>query len=98
MELYRKVTNALKQSYPEFTVSVRRVKVPKGIAGDCHKSNGIYKIRIDRELNETSAIDTLLHEFAHVPSWSEWCKHELHGPQWADHYAKCYRIYEQIVS
>lgn len=97
MENYRELVRRLKNHYWRYRTSVRRTAVPRSLAGDCDKVNGIWVVRIDRTLDEYSAMDCLVHEFAHVPSWPEWVATRTHGPVWAEHYRQCYLIYEQIA-
>jgi hypothetical protein len=95
--LYRELVNRLKLAYPQYDVSIRRVKISKKLSGDCDKRGNGWRIRICNKLNDSESADTLIHEFAHVPSWDEWVATGSHGPQWAKHYARCYKIYEEIA-
>lgn len=97
MQAYRRLLRRLKLAYPQHSVSVRRVRVPGRLMGDCGRHSDGWRIRIDTRLDEQSAMDALVHEFPHVPAWGEWEDIGEHGIVWAYHYAKCYRIYEEIV-
>lgn len=98
MDVYRELRKRLKAAYPNHKVCVLRTRVPKKLFGDCAAVDDGWRIRICKSLNDTEACDTLIHEFAHVPSWDEWVNSDSHGKSWAWHYAKCYRIYESIAT
>lgn len=96
MKCYRKILNILKSRFPEYHVNVRRVKLPETLCGDCCLINGKKKrkeflIRINNELSEELAIDTLVHEWAHILSWD--APGDEHGGAWGFAYSKVYRIY-----
>lgn len=101
MEHYRKVVKLLKEKFPEHILSVRRLPLSKKIYGDCIyvKKGNKFLIRIRRDLDEDTAIETLLHEMAHVLSWDEWAKTGLeHGPNWGKAFSKIYTFYvEELV-
>ncbi len=74
-----------------------------GLDGDCSLGQKKFFIRINRELSESSAIDTLLHEFAHARAWnhlhdaldcSEFAERS-HDASWGVAYSEVYRVYEQ---
>lgn len=74
------------------------------VDGDCSVVGGRFRIRVSRELNESQAIDVLLHEWAHALSWDvcvgkaaksrSISNHEFerlaHGPKWGLAYSKVY--------
>ena len=100
---YRKLVSVLKKRCPvAFPVSVRRVKL-FNLDGDCSLGKKKFFIRINQGLSETSAIDTLLHEWAHARAWShfhdslDWTEFEerSHDASWGVAYSEVYRIYEQ---
>lgn len=96
MKCYRKILNILKAKFPEYKVSVRRVKLPNTLYGDCSLINNKKKrreffIRINNVLNEESAIDILVHEWAHILAWD--APGDDHGEAWGKAYSKVYRIY-----
>ncbi len=72
--------------------------------GDCCVARGKLQIRVSRELNESQALDVLLHEWAHALSW-EACVGKVaysrrisdyefdrlaHGPKWGLAYSEVY--------
>lgn len=96
MITYSKIRSLLKKSFPEYKVSVRRVKLSEKLMGDCLLTNGRKKvkeflIRINNELDEELAIETLLHEYGHVLAWH--APGDDHGEAWGRAYSKVYRAY-----
>ena len=75
--------------------------------GDCSLIDRRFQIRVSRELNESQAVDVLLHEWAHALSWdtrvdtaaksrsvSEYEFDRLaHGPKWGLAYSKVYQCF-----
>lgn len=101
---YKKLVSVLKQKCPAaFPVSVRRVKMI-GLDGDCGLGKKQFFIRINRNISESSAIDTLLHEWAHAIAWNhlhdslDWPEFEkrCHDASWGVAYSEVYRVYEQF--
>lgn len=100
---YKTLVSILKQKCPAaFPVSVRRVKL-SGLDGDCSLGKKKFFIRINRDISESSAIDTLLHEWAHARAWNhlhdslDWIEFEKisHDASWGVAYSEVYRVYEQ---
>ena len=96
MRCYRKIVSILKAKFPEYKVSVRRLRLPDGLCGDCALINGKrkrkeFRIRISNRMSEEMAIDTLVHEWAHILAWD--APGDEHGPAWGRAYSKVYRIY-----
>jgi hypothetical protein len=100
---YKTLVSILKQKCPAaFPVSVRRVKM-SGLDGDCSLGKKQFFIRINRDISEASAIDTLLHEWAHAIAWNhlhdslDWQEFEKrsHDASWGVAYSEVYRVYEQ---
>jgi hypothetical protein len=61
--------------------------------GDCELKDGkkpYFMIRILDGLGEDSAIDTLLHEWAHTLCWTEHPFLRDHGPEWGVAFARVY--------
>ena len=60
--------------------------------GDCAQIGRNLTIRIHKNLKWNTAIDTLLHEWAHAVTWK--CKDPSpHGPEFAATYGKIYCDY-----
>lgn len=102
-ESYRRLVSVLKKKCPPaYPVSVRRVKLTS-LDGDCILYKKKFYIRISSNVCESSAIETLLHEWAHARAWShlhdKWDGEEFdersHDASWGVAYAEVYRIYEQ---
>ena len=92
METYKKLVVFLKKKYPDQRVNIRRTTVPAKFDGMCEqKKDNSFTIRIDKNLPEYYSIDVLLHEFAHVLSWSK--DKNVHGNNWGIAYSKVYRAY-----
>lgn len=101
---YRKLVSILKKKCPPaYPVTVRRTKITSKLDGDCSLHKKQFYIRISRDLNESSAIDTLLHEWAHAIAWNhlhdsmDWSQFEerVHDASWGVAYSEVYRVYEQ---
>lgn len=92
MREFRKVVNLFKRKFPEYNTSVRRVRLADGLYGDCsHKKSNQFRIRINNILSEPVAIDTFVHEFAHILAWNK--PGDDHGAEWGKAYSRCYRIF-----
>lgn len=101
---YKKLVSILKKKCPTaFPVSVRRLPL-KNLDGDCSLIKKKFFIRINSDLPEISAIDTLLHEWAHARAWNhlhDSLDHQqfyerIHDASWGVAYSEVYRIYEQF--
>ena len=93
MRMYKRAVKLLSEKCPppRLPVKVRRVRLKRGIDGDCEKCVGHYYIRINRNLSESEAIDTLIHEWAHALSWS--IRGDDHCDEWGKAYSRVYRVF-----
>lgn len=100
---YKKLVSVLKKNCSlAFPVSVRRVPLV-ALDGDCSLGKKKFYIRINKYISEKSAIDTLLHEWAHARAWNhlhdslDWHEFEIrcHDASWGVAYSEVYKIYEQ---
>lgn len=100
---YKKLISLLKKECPlAYPVSVRRIKM-SDVDGDCSLESKRFYIRINNYLEEASAIETLIHEWAHARAWNHlhdklsWKEFEerAHDASWGVAYSEVYRIYEQ---
>jgi hypothetical protein len=100
---YKKLVSILKKRCPTaFPVSVRRVLL-RNLDGDCSLVKKKFYIRINSDLPEISAIETLLHEWAHARAWNHLHDslnndefHERsHDASWGVAYSEVYKIFEQ---
>jgi hypothetical protein len=100
---YRRLVSLLKKKCPPaYPVSVRREKM-SNFDGDCTLHSKKFFIRINKSLNETGAMDTLIHEWAHARAWNhlhdklsyEEFEERSHDASWGVAYSEVYKIYEQ---
>ena len=57
---------------------------------DTERREGHYVVRLCREMDEATMLDTLAHEWAHAMTWR---KTKIdHGPAWGKAYSRCYRV------
>jgi hypothetical protein len=79
--------------------------------GDCCVVRGKFQIRVSRQLNESEAVDVLLHEWAHALSWKA-CVGKAaknrsisgyefnwlaHAPKWGLAYSKVYQCFTGTI-
>jgi hypothetical protein len=97
MTIFYKLLRLLKKNYPSCKIRVRRVNQKH--FGHCWRDDddeNSFRITIRKDMSEPMAIDTLIHEFAHVGAYGEWERTGVeHNPVWSIHFAECYRIYEE---
>ncbi|MBM4013113.1 MAG: SprT family zinc-dependent metalloprotease [Planctomycetes bacterium] len=80
--------------------------------GDCCVARGKFRIRVSRDLNESEAVDVLLHEWAHALSW-EACVGKVahsrsisdrdferlaHGPMWGLAFSRVYLCFTSEIA
>ena len=93
METYRRVIRFLKRACPvDYPVSVRRLRLSDRLDGDCQFKDDHFLIRINRKLVEHEAIETALHEWAHVIAW-DLCSADDHCDEWGKAYSRVYRAF-----
>lgn len=93
MKTYRNVIRFLKKTFPAYLkVSVRRLALSEHLDGDCQLKTDKFQIRINRDLQEHEAIETLLHEWAHVIAWDR-CPTDEHCDEWGKAYSRIYRAF-----
>ena len=104
---YRALLRALKKECPAaFPVSVRRVRLSK-LEGRCWKHGLKFHIQVDKTLDESRAMDVLLHEWAHARAWNhrldeattdEEFNKLAHDAVWGVAYAEIYVVYERLFT
>lgn len=94
----RKFVRMLKAECPTICVKVRFCKVPRSIYGDCRRMADHFLIRISKDADTQTKLDTLIHEFAHAEAFLEWENCGQHGPLWGVAHAKFYRVYERFIA
>lgn len=67
----------------------------KSCYGECETDGSRYLIRINHNKPADSAIDTLLHEWAHCHA-PIYANKTSHTDEWGVAYAKAYRVWETI--
>lgn len=97
---FRTVLNRLRKHLPPvYPVVCRRVRFPASASatGECWLEKKKFHIRIERRLDDDAAIDTLLHEWAHILLWNEHSVLSLndHGPEWGVAYSKVWLVFEE---
>jgi hypothetical protein len=92
---YKKYYRAIKVIRRElnliYPIVVRRVKTPQDSDGDCCLYKGKYYVRINRELAWQMALETLIHELAHVVA-SIFDEEKAHTNEWGKAYSRVYRL------
>ena len=92
---WRKLTGRLRREFPcRRRIEVRRVsgKNLRGLHGECLYQNGRFLIRINKNQSFALAVDSLLHEWAHVLTFHG-NDTDDHGEEWGLAYARLYRAY-----
>lgn len=102
---YKKLVALLKKQVPPaYPVSVRRTRLTKKLEGRCWKEGKKFLIQIDKTLDESQAMDVLLHEWAHARAWNhmldtaatdELFNKLAHDAAWGVAYSEVYSIYEK---
>jgi hypothetical protein len=68
---YRRVLAGLREFCPPATpVVVRTSWMPGSILGECIRRRHSFVIRLNNQLRQDQAIETLLHEWAHALAWN----------------------------
>lgn len=84
---------------PVHPVSCRRIRFTKGSVNtaECWLANRKFYIRLERRLGNDAAIDTLLHEWAHILLWTPNNALNLddHGPEWGLAYSRVWQMFEK---
>lgn len=93
MDNFKILSKIFKDTFPEYKISIRRVKMGEGNPGDCdYLGKNKFRIRINNTVELDEQLLWLLHEVAHVLSWHSKGKDD-HNADFGKAYAKCYRIY-----
>lgn len=89
---YKNVVKLLKSNISaKYPISIHRVKMAETLHGDCNLIDKKFRIRINKDLDQWMAIETVIHEVAHCLSWNE--KQDYHWYGWGIAFSKVYRIY-----
>jgi len=96
MAQHLKLVKLLRKAYPTLKVRLGRPTIRPEFFGKCIcRGKNDFLLQLDRSINGQTLTDTIIHEFAHCAAWDEWQSTGDHGPVWGQHYAKCYKIWEQ---
>lgn len=105
---YKKLVSFLKKNLPiAYPVSVRRCVMSKTLDGECVKYKKRFFIKINKDLPENLAIETLIHEWAHARAWNhlldsmesdERFDDFSHDATWGVAYSEVYRLYQKLVN
>ena len=102
-ESYRRLVGILKKKCPlAYPVSVKRIPMKK-IDGYCSLDGKKFEIRISKSLSESTAMDTLLHEWAHARAWNhihdnlsyEDFEKRSHDASWGVAYSEVYMMFDE---
>jgi hypothetical protein len=79
----------------------------KTLDGECIKYKKKFFIKVNKDLSEDSAIETLIHEWAHARAWNhlldsmesdERFDDFSHDATWGVAYSEVYRVYQRLVN
>jgi hypothetical protein len=94
--MFHKAMNLMKNSSTsKLPIKVRRVPL-KDLDGCCEKRKSYFLVKINKDLQENHSIDVLIHEIAHVDSWTN-NEDDIHGERWGIAYSRLYRIWEKYI-
>lgn len=103
MKQFKSLVKFLRSNCPlAFPVEVRRVAI-KHHDGLCLKKCDRFLIKINKNLDEIRAIETLLHEWSHARAWKyiydslsqEEFENISHDASWGVAYAEVYSIFQE---
>lgn len=100
MSNFNKLRNLLKKQFPQYKVSVRRVKLKKayGTWQVIDRKKKMFLIKIDKSATEGEQIDSLCHEWSHICQADNTFEGlNQHHSAWGITYAKLYRLYEENI-
>ncbi len=70
-KFFQRVAAGLRQHCPAaYPVVIRTVWLPGNVEGTCSRRRSRFSIRVADRLDEKSAVEVLLHEWAHARSWN----------------------------
>lgn len=90
MNNFRQLAKIFKSTFHNHEVSIRRVKLPDWVSGECDKKGKKFFVTINNKSPEAEQIQTLIHEVAHMIAWDD---PDDHGNKWGKAYSKVYKIY-----
>lgn len=90
--LYYRVVHFFKKKFHNIDISILKCRIPNDLEGECSYENGKYIIRINKNLNDSEAVNCLLHELSHIKTILE--QKDPHGSAFGMAYSKIYKLYE----
>ena len=105
---FQRILAALRSKCPPaLPVVVRIGRVAAGLHGCCYRDDQMFVVRISNQLEEETAVDVLVHEWAHAIAWN--LEHDrlvdcprisrdqfsvaTHGPDWGVAFSRAYVTY-----
>jgi hypothetical protein len=105
---FQRILAALRSSCPPaLPVVVRIGRIAAGLHGCCYRDRQMFVVRISNQLDEATAVDVLVHEWAHAIAWN--LEHDrlvncsrisrdqfsiaTHGPDWGVAFSQAYVTY-----
>jgi hypothetical protein len=110
-EGFRKVLLGLRELCPPAKpVIVRTSWLPRDVLGECRRSRARFVVRLNNQLRQDQAIETLLHEWAHALAWNysldrlartpgvspEMFDAASHDEAWGCAYSRVWRVYLEL--
>lgn len=107
-DAFREVLAGLRRHCPAGKpVVVRTSRLPRTTLGECIRRPARFVIRLNNQLDEHEAVETLLHEWAHAVAWNysldklaktpdvdrEEFQRACHDEAWGCAYARVWRTY-----
>ncbi len=111
--VFRDVLAGLRKSCPAAKpVVVRTAWLPPTTLGECIRRPRRFVVRLNRDMTQDAAIETLCHEWAHALSWSFWLdrlarqldvdpaefERASHDEAWGCAYSRVWRAYGEIIT
>lgn len=108
---FRKILVGLREFCPPAKpVIVRTSWLPPDILGECRRGPSRFVIRLNNQLRQDQAIETLLHEWAHALAWNysldrlartpgvspEVFDRASHDEAWGCAYSRVWRVYVEV--
>lgn len=110
---FRRVLAGLRELCPAAEpVVVRTSWLPGNILGECIRRRARFVVRLNNQMAQEQAIETLLHEWAHALAWNyaldklarepgvspEVFDAASHDEAWGCAYSRVWRVYSEVVA
>lgn len=90
--LYPRVVKFFKSIFSNIDLSIKKCKLNKSLEGICCYEDGKYVIKINENLNDSEAVNCLLHELSHIETMLK--QKDPHGSAFGIAYSRIYKLYE----